>query len=289
MADSPFQRVGILTRPSQPDVIAMIERLQKWLGGRGIEVFIESRYQRELPHANHIDPSRMPFSIDLAIVLGGDGTMIAVSRLLGARKVPVVGVNFGSLGYLTEFSIDELFPVLEEVLAGNVSTDSRTMFDVVARRADERLMEGAVLNDAVINRGANSPIVELDCWIESQFVNRFRGDGLIISTPTGSTAYTLSAGGPILHPATKAMVITPICPHALSNRPVVVPDTVQLEIELITRGKEVVLTLDGQLHVPLDAGDRVTISKSDRGLELIKPAKRNYFEVLRDKLKWGRA
>lgn len=289
MSEFAFKRAGILTRPSQPDVVEMIKRLLSWLGERGIQVFIESRYQQEIPGAAHLDPARMPFSIDLAIVLGGDGTMISVSRLLGSRKIPVLGVNFGSLGYLTEFSINELFPALEEVLAGNITTDSRALFDVVAHRGEESLLEGAVLNDAVINRGASSSIVELDCWIDSQFVNRFRGDGLIISTPTGSTAYTLSAGGPILHPSTSAMVITPICPHTLSNRPVVVPDSVRLEIELITRGKEVVLTLDGQLHVPLTCGDRITISKSARSFELIKPAKRNYFEVLRGKLKWGRA
>jgi NAD+ kinase len=227
-------------------------------------------------------------SVDLIVVLGGDGTMIGAARMVGEAETPVLGVNFGTLGYLADFTVEDMLPSLDAVIAGDYTIDRRLMLAATVYRGDERLMHDRVLNDVVISKSALARIIEIETYVGEKFVNCFRADGLIISTPTGSTAYNLSAGGPVIYPSMSAVVITPICPHTLSNRPLVVPDDVEFELILKTPREEVALTLDGQVGMALEYEDRVRVRKSHTGFNLIQAHTRNYFDVLRNKLKWGR-
>jgi NAD+ kinase len=222
------------------------------------------------------------------LVLGGDHGAVAAARLTGDEEVPVLGVNYGGLGYLTEFRIEELYSALEMILADNYRLDKRVMLDVELHNVDGNVTRSRVLNDVVINKSALARIIEIEAYLNKQYVSSFRADGLIVSTPTGSTAYNLSAGGPIIFPSMNAVVITPICPFTLSNRPLVAPDDAVIELLMKTEQEDVVLTLDGQVGHPLKVHDRVVIRKSRTTFNLIQPSNRNYFDVLRDKLRWGR-
>jgi len=268
--------------------------LTVWLSKRGIsllggpEIDREKIAQQTGCAVEQVEPDQISASADLMLVLGGDGTMIAAARLLGDAEVPVLGINYGGLGYLAEFRIEELYSALESILEGDYRLDRRVMLDVELVRGDESVTRNRVLNDVVINKSALARIIEIEAYLNQQFVNSFRADGLIVSTPTGSTAYNLSAGGPVIFPSMNAVVITPICPFTLSNRPIVVPDEATIELHLKTDHEDVALTLDGQVGFPLKVEDRVTIHKSDTTFNLVQPANRNYFDVLRDKLRWGR-
>jgi len=223
---------------------------------------------------------------DVLVVLGGDGTLLAASHLVD-RPVPVLGVNFGSLGFLTEITMAELYPTLEGVLGGDYRFEERRMLRARVQQRDTPDTTGDVLNDVVVTKAALSRIIELDVAVDGLFVSAFRADGLIVSSPTGSTAYNLAAGGPILHPTLDAVVLTPICPHMLTNRPLVVSDRSSIEVRLRAgRESDAHLTLDGQRGFPLRGGDVVTVTRSPRTIRLVK-AQRDYFEVLRTKLKWG--
>ena len=291
---SPIKRIGIVLKPNQPDALRTVCELVAWLDKRDITLVgtpeIErGRIQAETGCAvEEKPPEELAANVDLILVLGGDGTMIATSRMLGDREVPVLGVNYGGLGYLAEFRIEELYQALESILSGNFRLDKRVMLDVELRRNDELVTQNRVLNDVVINKSALARIIEIDAHLNEHFVNSFRADGLIISTPTGSTAYNLSAGGPVIFPSMNAVVITPICPFTLSNRPIVVPDVATIELLLKTDQEEVTLTLDGQVGFSLKVEDRVVIRKSSVTFNLVQPSNRNYFDVLRDKLRWGR-
>jgi NAD+ kinase len=291
---STIKRVGIVLKPHQPQALKTICELTIWLGQRGIELVGGPQIERErIEHETgcavlEVDPDDLAASADLVLVLGGDGTMIATSRLIGDVEVPVLGVNYGGLGYLTEFRIEELYDALEMILAGNFRLDKRVMLAVELHRGDEIVNRSRVLNDVVIHKSALARIIEIEAYLHEQFVSSFRADGLIVSTPTGSTAYNLSAGGPLIFPSMNAVVITPICPFTLSNRPLVVPDDAVIELLLKTDNEEVALTLDGQVGFPLTVNDRVVIRKSRTTFNLIQPSTRNYFDVLRDKLRWGR-
>ena len=226
--------------------------------------------------------------VDLILVLGGDGTMIATARMIGNAEVPVIGVNYGGLGYLAEFPLGELFTALDAILVGQYQVQKRLMLAVELWRGEELITRNRVLNDVVVNKSALARIIEIEAYLNDQFVNSFRADGLIVATPTGSTAYNLSAGGPVIYPSMNVVVITPICPFTLSNRPIVVPDESLIEVRLMTDNEEVALTLDGQVGFPLKVRDRIVIRKSNTTFNLVQPPNRNYFDVLRDKLKWGR-
>ncbi len=288
-----IRRVGVLVKPHQPEATKTICALVEWCAAHGIAVAGGPRMEREEVEAQTgcavetLEYEKLVESVDLLVVLGGDGTMIATARMIGERGVPVLGVNYGTFGYLAEFSSDELIPALESVLAGTYTIESRLMLSAEVYRGDERVLGGRVLNDVVIGKSALARIIEIDTWIDKQFVNRFRADGLIISTPTGSTAYNLSAGGPVIYPSMNAVVITPICPHTLSNRPLVVSDESKFEFVLKTK-EDVALTLDGQIGLPLEVEDRVHVRKSAMTFNLIQASTRNYFDVLRNKLRWGR-
>jgi len=199
-----------------------------------------------------------------------------------------LGINYGSLGYLTEFRIEEMLPALEKILAGNYEIDRRVMLGVEHWRGGEKLASGRVLNDVVINKAVLARIIEIEVNLNTYFVNDFRADGLIVATPTGSTAYSLSAGGPIVYPSMNAVVLTPICPFTLTNRPIVIPDTAEINLRLKNESDGVVLTLDGQIGYQMQTDDRVKIRKSPTNFNLVQPPNRNYFDVLRNKLKWGR-
>ena len=291
---SSIKRIGIVLKPHQPEALNTICELVVWLAQRGITLIGGPELEREqIEHQTgcpvpQVENESLARDVDLILVLGGDGTMIATARMIGDQEVPVLGVNYGGLGYLAEFRIEELYTALESILEGNYRLDRRVMLAVELCRGDAPLKTSRVLNDVVINKSALARIIEIETYLNSQFVNSFRADGLIISTPTGSTAYNLSAGGPVIFPSMNAVVITPICPFTLSNRPIVVPDDAEIELLLKTDKEEVALTLDGQVGFPLEVEDRVKIRKSRTTFNLIQPSNRNYFDVLRDKLRWGR-
>jgi len=294
MTTSSIKRIGIVLKPHQPDALKTMCELTIWLAERGIRLIGGPEIERERIEqqtgcaVEQVKPEKIAACADLILVLGGDGTMIATARLMGDAEVPVLGVNYGGLGYLAEFRIEEVYEALESILAGNYRLDKRVMLAVALMRGDQTVTRNRVLNDVVINKSALARIIEIEAYLNQQFVNSFRADGLIVSTPTGSTAYNLSAGGPVIFPSMNAVVITPICPFTLSNRPIVVPDDAVIELRLKTDQEDVALTLDGQVGFPLKVEDRVVIHKSQTTFNLVQPTNRNYFDVLRDKLRWGR-
>jgi NAD+ kinase len=291
---SSIKRIGIVLKPHQPEALKTICELVVWLAERDIKLIGGPEIERErIEHqtgcaVEQVQTDELAGMVDLMLVLGGDGTMIATARMIGDQEVPVLGVNYGGLGYLAEFRIEELYSGLESILCGNYRLDRRVMLAVELRRGESVTKTNRVLNDVVINKSALARIIEIEAYLNGHFVNSFRADGLIVSTPTGSTAYNLSAGGPVIFPSMNAVVITPICPFTLSNRPIVVPDDAEIELLLKTDEEEVALTLDGQVGFPLKVEDRVAIRKSRTTFNLIQPSNRNYFDVLRDKLRWGR-
>ncbi|HYE66864.1 MAG TPA: NAD(+)/NADH kinase [Pyrinomonadaceae bacterium] len=294
MVRSSIRRVGVVIKPHQPDALKTVCRLVEWLDERGIKLVGERGIERAQIEGETgcavevLEREKLAEGVDLIVVLGGDGTMIATARMLGDREVPVLGVNYGGLGYLAEFRIEEMYAALEAILEGNYRLDTRVMLAVELYRDQEQVTRSRVLNDVVINKSALARIIEIEAYLNGQFVNSFRADGLIVSTPTGSTAYNLSAGGPVIYPSMNAVVMTPICPFTLSNRPIVVPDDALIELRLKTPDEEVALTLDGQVGLPLKVEDHVLIRKSRTTFNLVQPMNRNYFDVLRDKLRWGR-
>ncbi len=294
MTTTSIKRVGIVVKPHHPEALKTLCGVIDWLNQHGIALVggpeIErERIEQETGCAVEVMATdSLAASVDLMLVLGGDGTMIATARMLGDLEVPVLGVNYGGLGYLAEFRIEELYAALGEILSGNYAVEKRVMLAVDLLRGDQSISHNRVLNDVVINKSALARIIEIEAYLNQQFVNSFRADGLIVSTPTGSTAYNLSAGGPVIYPTMNAVVVTPICPFTLSNRPIVVPDESLIELRLITQNEDVALTLDGQVGFPLKPEDRVVIRKSKTSFNLVQPLNRNYFEVLRDKLRWGR-
>src|SRR5688572_1484884 len=290
MANPAINTVGVVVKPNHAEAWQTACELSEWLEKRGVKLVGEPYAESGKPDASCEFPAADAdrFDADLIIVLGGDGTMISTARMIGDRQVLVLGVNYGSLGYLTEFRIEEMFPALEAILDGEYEVDSRVMLRAGHFRNDELLAAGRVLNDVVINKAALARIIEIEVSLDGHFVNSFRADGLIVSTPTGSTAYNLSAGGPIVFPSMNAIVLTPICPFTLTNRPIVIPDSAEMELVLDNENEGVVLSLDGQIGHQMDVGDRIVIRKSQTPFNLVHPTNRNYFDVLRNKLKWGR-
>jgi NAD+ kinase len=294
MVKSSIKRVGVVVKPNQPEALNTLCGLVEWLSRRGIQIVGSPELNREyvkLHTGCTIEvsvPEEIPASVDLIIVLGGDGTMIATSRMMGDYDVPVLGINYGTFGYLAEFRHDEMFPALEAILAGDFDLSRRVRLSVEVYRRGELFSHDRVLNDVVINKAALARIIELEGNWNGQLIASFRADGLIISTPTGSTAYNLSAGGPVIYPSMNAVVITPICPFTLSDRPIVLPDDGVIELGLRTSNEEVVVTFDGQVGFPIEVDDRVVIRKSRTTFNIVQPRNRNYFDVLREKLRWAK-
>jgi len=290
---SHITRVGLIAKRHLDAAAGVLAELAGWLQARNIRVVFETDTARlagvppDWPTCSGDD---LPGHCDLVVLLGGDGTLIGMAgRIAGAgATVPILGVNFGSLGFLTEITLDELFPSLESVLAGTAAIERRAMLTARTVRSDQPFAEHTVLNDIVITKGALSRIIEMTITVGGDAVTRVRADGLIVATPTGSTAYNLAAGGPIVHPAVDAVLLTPIAPHTLTNRPIVIPADAEVHVRpVMDAHDEVFVTFDGQSGFPLAANDIVHIRRARQSLLLVKSANRGYFEVLREKLKWG--
>src|SRR3954464_6125664 len=250
-----IKRVAIVVKQNHEEALRTAHELTEWLEKRGID-------QTGGPFSETRDDQTFDLTVDLVVVLGGDGTMISTARLVEAHEPLVLGINYGSLGYLTEFRIEEMFAALEMMFAGDYEVDHRVMLEAEHWREGEKIAAGRVLNDVVLNKSALARIIEIEVRFNGLFVNGFRSDGLIVATPTGSTAYNLSAGGPIVYPSMNAIVVTPICPFTLTNRPIVIPDTAEIELRLLNENEGVVLTLDGQTGYAMKANDKVMICKS---------------------------
>lgn len=262
--------------------------LLAWLEQRGIQALCDKETALSLTPARQAHlREEMPSLVDMLIVLGGDGTLLAAARLMTNHNIPVLPVNLGSLGFLTSVTLDDLYGVLEQALYGQVRYSERVMLDAQVIRKGHMVHHARALNDAVLNKGALSRIIDLRLSVDGEFVCDYKADGLIISTPTGSTAYSLAAGGPIVYPAVAAFIITPICSHTLTNRPLVVPDAAHLEVSYRAGDVPIYLTLDGQVGVELLPEDRVGIVAAPERLRVVRPLHKTYFSVLRDKLKWG--
>jgi NAD+ kinase len=283
----PPARIGIITKPNEPRAAELASRIASWAAEREINLFVNNRVADLPPGTFSASAREIADNCDMLIVLGGDGTMISTARLVAGRGTPVLGINLGTLGYLTEFAADEAIPALEYVVRGDYELDRRMMLDWKVLRDGDQVGGGAALNDVVVNKSALARIIDIECWVGDHYVTGYRADGLIIATPTGSTAYNLSAGGPIIARGTQAISICPICPHTLTNRPLVLPYDVDIRLQLDTREQEVMLTADGQSGMPLMAEDRVEINKSVKTFNTVCAKDRDYFEILRSKLRWS--
>jgi NAD+ kinase len=285
-----FRNIGIISRPRRSNLSEVVPPLLAWLEARGIHVTYDQETASSLAEPSEgRSREQVAAASDLLLVLGGDGTLLAAARVAAPRGIPILPINMGSLGFLTSFMLEELYPALEDILAGRLTISERVMLHAELQRGDKILDKQTVLNEVVINKGALARMIELELSIDKDFVCRYRADGLIVASPTGSTAYSLSAGGPIVHPSVESFIITPICPHTLSDRPVVIGDSSIIEVKLSVGTESVFLTLDGQKGIPLQATDRVRVSRAQQLLKLIQTPNKSYFEILRNKLKWGEA
>lgn len=289
-----IERVGIVAKIGLQQAASHLPELAAWLDARHVEPVFEADTAALSACASGrrvMTRDDLPSAVDLMLVLGGDGTLLGMAKRIGhaKRDIPILGVNFGHLGFLTEITYPELYGSLESALAGSAAIDERMMLRCSVRRTNHLFAEHVVLNDVVITRGALSRIIELSVSVDGQFVATFHADGVIISTPTGSTAYNLSAGGPIVHPDVDAFVLTPIAPHMLTNRPVVIPGSAAVDLQPFVGGihQESYLLLDGQTGFQLVAGDVITVARSPQPARIIRGPGRGYFEVLRQKLKWA--
>jgi NAD+ kinase len=281
-----MNRIGIICKPGRAEPLEILKELLPWLGQRGCETFVDAETASALD-IKGVSRTEIASLVEVVFVLGGDGTMLSVSRLVAERGVPILGINLGTMGFITEISKDEIYDAAERMLSGACTVEERLMLDASIYRSGTKIAEYTVLNDVVINKGALARIMDLETNINGTYVTTFKADGLIISTPTGSTAYSLSAGGPILYPTLNSIVLTPICSHTLTNRPIVLPDDFRIEITLKTLSEDVYLTLDGQVGFSLRVDDVIAVSKSEFKTRLLMPFARDYFKILRTKLKWG--
>ncbi len=279
--------IGIIAKHTDPRAESIVSDLARWLGERGREVAFDRETAALLGRSDGVVRSSLPEHSDFLVVIGGDGTLLSAARVVGGSGRPILGVNLGGLGFMTAVTLDELYPVLERILRGEAEYDERMMLCVHVHRLGERVADYTVLNDAVINKGALAKIVDIRVTVEREYLATYKSDGLIISSPTGSTGYSLSAQGPIVYPTLHTLLITPICPHMLTLRPLLVPDDMTVRAELISRGTDVFLTLDGQVGFGLREGDVVEVRKAKSTLRFIRSPFKDYFAVLRTKLKWG--
>ena len=284
-----IRAAGIICKPVRDLVASVVPPLITWLHERRISVFID-----EETHGCCIDLGEpvvardaLGAQIDLLIVFGGDGTLLSAARALGGHNVPILAVNLGGLGFLTSVTLEELYPLMEQVVKGEYQTSSRMMLDAEIRRDGHASEMQCALNDAVANKGARARMLDFDVHVDGHHVGRYRADGLIVATPTGSTAYSLAAGGPIVDPSLDAFIITPICPHMLTNRPLVIPGASRIDLDFTAADEPVYVTLDGQISRELEPADRVRITKSAKRVALVRSPTKSYFQILRSKLRWG--
>jgi NAD+ kinase len=283
-----IQKVAIFAKMHDPRCQGIASDLIEWLKVRERQPLVEPSLARLIAHPDLLTEEEIRDQAELVVVLGGDGTLISVARLFSGRDVPILAVNLGSLGFLTEITVEELYPRLELCLQSTPRVSVRMMLMVTLLREGKQSETYHVLNDVVINKGALARIVDLETRINKQFLTTYKADGMIVATPTGSTGYSMSAGGPIIHPQMSCIVITPICPHTLTNRPIVVSDESIISVTIkSTFDEKVYLTLDGQVGIELQEGDSVEVRKDLNKTSLVMSRSRDYFELLRTKLKWG--
>jgi NAD+ kinase len=282
--------VGIIYKHNFAPARNEANKLEAWLKGKGVTVFSTEMSARAKRDTCSEEAPVMPGSVDFVVVLGGDGTLLGAAREVAKYEVPILGVNLGGLGFLTEVPIKRIYPAVELMLKNQLEVETRLMLETKVLREGQEVCRFVVLNDVVINKGPLARIIDLDVSINDEFLTTFRADGLIISTPTGSTAYNLSAGGPVLYPTIGSFILTPICPFTLTNRPIILPDTHVIGVQLTKESEEKVsLTFDGQLGFDFFNGDVAVVYKSDKKIKLIKSPDHSYFEILREKLMWGGA
>ena len=282
-----IKKVGIVAHIEKAKIAQYTNSLKKWLEEKAVEVFLSVEIAGKIGVRNGLKWDELARKSELLIVLGGDGTMLRTARYVAKYNVPILGINMGSFGYLTEVNLNEMHSTLELILSGKFTAEKRMMLAVAIKHGKIITNVGDVLNDVVIDRGNLSRINELETAVNGEYLTTYKGDGLIISTPTGSTAYSLSAGGPIVFPAKDLIIINPICPHTLTNRPIIFPADSNLSITLSSKGKGATLTLDGQESHRIRSGDVVTIKKSKYVTMLVLSPLRSYWEILRSKLGWG--
>src|SRR3972149_3829914 len=286
-----MKKVGVVAKIQYPDTKAVLEKLIPWLSQQEKEVFIDidtaSILSKDVQPQKMYKKPEIPARVDAIIVRGGDGTLLSVARLVGGRNIPIIGVNLGGLGFLTEVTLEEIYPTLDKLFKGEFVPDPRLILKAHVYRQGERVAQSYCLNDTVVSKGTQARMIKLEILINGQFVSSLRGDGLIIATPTGSTAYSLSAGGPIINPSVEAMILTPICPHTLTNRPIVIPASAKIETILKSKDEGTVITFDGQVGFTLRHDDVVEIEASEHKIILARAPDKNYYEILRTKLKWG--
>lgn len=282
-----MKRIGIYAKRNHVVAARLAGEAAQWLADRKIDVFLEEDLAAAMGRTGGYPGNAIPALVDLIVVLGGDGTLISVARQIGDLRIPILGVNLGSLGFLTEITLAEFFPVLQDVLNGKFTTSERIMLEALVQRGGKTVGRFRVLNDVVINKGALARIIDMKASVNNDYLTTFRADGLILSTPTGSTAYNLAAGGPIVYPGLHCLLISPICPHMLTNRPIIVSDSATVKVEVNFEDEEVMITADGQVGMKLQGGDVVEVRKSRNSTLLVKSPTKNYFEVLRTKLHWG--
>jgi len=289
-----IKRVGVVAKSGLQEAADTLVELSEWLNARSLTGVFETETATLSGLTNQVTTcsrDEMPAAVDMILVLGGDGTLLAMGDRIAQHgvDVPLLGVNFGSLGFLTEITLAELFPALENAINGSVSLDQRRMLRAMVRRDGQIITDRVALNDVTLTRNATSPIIDLSVSVGSQFVAEFKADGLIVASPTGSTAYNLAAGGPIVHPVVEALVITPIAPHTLTNRPIIVPASSDVRIQPISNcdDNQIIVSFDGQSGVPLACDDIVSVASSEQPLQLFRATSRSYFAVLREKLKWA--
>lgn len=282
-----IRTVGIIAKPGVAEAEHLVPQLMAWLAGRGITVRCDEETAAYAGTHDGMPRENVPEGADLVIVLGGDGTLLSAARAIKSREVPLFPVNLGGLGFLTAISMDEIFPELERAFRGEHRIGKRKLLEAELLRGDRHIGRYDALNDVVVTKSSIARMIDLDTHVDHMFVCRYKADGLIIATPTGSTAYSLSAGGPIIFPSVAAICLTPICPHMLTNRPVIVPDTSAIRIIVQAEDDSAFLTIDGQIGEPLKKGDQIICRSSNYCLMLIRPPRMLFFDVLRQKLKWG--
>jgi len=283
-----MERIGIVAKIKQDEhVHHTLKNLIEWLAARQIQPVLDDEIGGQLGYPHCIPKAELPAAVEMLVVLGGDGTLLSVARLMKGRDVPILGVNLGGLGFLSEVTIEEMLPVLEQVLDGDYEIDRRMMLKAQILRQGTCITEESLLNDVVINKSALARILTLEVRVDCDYLTTFQADGLILSTPTGSTAYSLAAGGPIIYPTLSSILLTPICPHTLTNRPIILPVNSTVEVTLRSEQRDAYVTLDGQLGLPFLENDVAKIQQSDYTVPLVKSPCKDYFQVLRTKLKWG--
>lgn len=282
-----MKNIAIIVKPHTNNIREITLDIINYLKSNNKNIILEKRAAEVLDSKEFSDDSEIREEADLLVVLGGDGTLISAIRLLQDKDTPVMGINLGRLGFLTDTKLENAKATLDEVFSGNFSIEKRMKFDITVKKGDNTTFKTKVINDLVINKGALARIIDIDVSVDNLFMNTYRADGIIVSTPTGSTAYTLAAGGPIVYPTLNSIIVTPICPHALSHRPIVLHETSKLQIKVRNLDDKVFITCDGQEGKKMEANETVYVEKSNSSANLIVTKHHNYFTLLKEKLGWG--